>query len=437
LIVASLRTVPPSGYRNCERRPNWIRTLVETCLFLVLPLPIYRVDGRLHLDTQACNGLRLWLQNFDRVLLCNPLLETPSPPPGTSPLIDTVGSTKLEIHPLPAAWTPLRFIRTLPEAVRKIVALIDRATDLQFAIGGLWGDWGALAALIAARRGRKAAVWTDRVESEVMRLQAERMSGARRLYRLANAALARRFEAYVIRRSAMGLFHGMDTYSAYAPLNPSAHLVHDIHLGPEARIGEAELEAKLARSADHPLRIVYAGRAHPDKGVRDWIETLKKLAARGVAFSATWYGDGPEYEAARLLVAEIGLASCTAFPGATQNRPQLMAALREADIFLFCHKTPESPRCLIEALLAGTPIVGYDSAYPRDLIARHGGGLLTPGSPAALADAVAEVAGNPGRRRLLIEAAALDGHPMVDEDVFRQRSDLIKSLRETNEVACH
>jgi glycosyltransferase involved in cell wall biosynthesis len=410
--------------------------MAESCLLLVLPLPIYRVQGRLYLDTQACNGLRLWLRNFDRVLMCNPLLERETPLPSTSPVVETVASPMLEIHPFPAAWTPLRFLRVLPSVRRQLRTLIDRATDLQFAIGGLWGDWGAVAALMAARRGRRAAVWTDRVESEVMRLQAERMSGLRRLYRLTNAALARRFEAYVIRRSAAGLFHGMDTYSAYAPLQDNAHLVHDIHLGPEARIDAIELEAKLGRPEPRPLRIVYAGRAHPDKGVRDWIETAELLAARRLPFSATWYGDGPEHAEAKQLVEEKGLGRHVSFPGATQDRQALMAALREADIFLFCHKTPESPRCLIEALLAGTPIVGYDSAYPRDLIAQHGGGVLTPGNPTALAEAVEQIVRTPNRLHALIHAAALDGYPMVDEEVFHHRSELIKALREDRKAAC-
>ena len=403
--------------------------MAENCLMLVLPVPIYRVGGRLYLDTQACNGLRLWHENFDRVLACYPLLDAATVPPSHSLLFDIVDSPMVEIHPLPMARTPLRFLRFFPRVRRELGTLIDRATDLQFAIGGLWGDWGAVAALMAARRGRKAAVWTDRVESEVMRLQAQRMSGPRRLSHLANAALARRFEAHVIRRSAAGLFHGMDTYSAYAPLQPNAHLVHDIHLGPEARIDAGMLKAKLERPDRRPLSIVYAGRAHPDKGVRDWIETTKLLASRDVAFSATWFGDGPEFTEARGLVDTLGLSNQVSFPGAVHDRDVLMAALRDADLFLFCHKTPESPRCLIEALLAGTPIVGYDSPYPRDLISEHGGGVLTAADPQALAAAVEQIAQTPNRLRDLIEAAALDGHPMTDEDVFRHRSELIKSLR--------
>jgi glycosyltransferase involved in cell wall biosynthesis len=404
--------------------------MTESCLMLVLPVPIYRVGGRLFLDTQACNGLRLWHENFDRVLACYPLVDRTEVPPAHSPLLEYVNSPMVEIHPLPMARTPLRFLRFFPSVRHQLKTLMSRATDLQFAIGGLWGDWGAIAALMAARRGRKAAVWTDRVESEVMRLQALRMSGLRRVYHLANAAMARRFEAHVIRRSAAGLFHGMDTYSAYAPLQPNAHLVHDIHLGPEARIEPERLKAKLGRTDGRALRIVYAGRAHPDKGVRDWIETTRLLTVRGVDFSATWFGDGPEFGEARRLVESCGLSDRVSFPGPVHDRERLMAALRDADLFLFCHKTPESPRCLIEALLAGTPIVGYDSPYPRDLISEHGGGVLTPADPHALATAVEQIARTPNRLRALIEAAANDGHPMTDEDVFHHRSELIKSLRQ-------
>ena len=60
---------------------------------------------------------------------------------------------------------------------------------------------------------------------------------------------------------------------------------------------------------------------------------------------------------------------------------------------MFCHKTPESPRNLIEALVSGAPIVGYDSPFPRDLIAAHGGGVLTPLNDVnALVDSLASLA---------------------------------------------
>lgn len=394
---------------------------------LVVHVPLYACGGRLYLDSQACNGLRCWLENFDRLILCAPLVEADSPAEGLSELARLFPPELLEVHALPFAFTPLRFLRVLHPVVRLLTAQIGRATHYQFAIGGSWGDWGAVAAILAARRGRPAAIWTDRVESEVMRFQARGYRGARRLYRRFNAWLAEHLEHHVIRRSALGLFHGMDTFRAYARFSPNPQLAHDIHLGPEARIPADALAAKCARR-DPAIRIVYAGRVHPDKGPGDWVEVLAQLG-RHRPFTATWFGEGPALEAMRGRVAELGLADRVAFPGHCADRDRLIAVVRDADIFLFCHRTPESPRCLIEALLSGTPIVGYRSDYPADLIAGHGGGVLTPADPAALADALIALTGDRDRLSALSRAAAADGFPMVDSAVFRHRSMLIKRLQ--------
>ncbi|WP_236697426.1 glycosyltransferase [Sphingomonas sp. Leaf357] len=395
---------------------------------LVLPLPIYSIGDVLWLDTQACNGLRLWLKNFDTVAVCCPVIAASEPPAMTSPVSELLPTDKLSIHCLPAAWTPPAFLRHLLRTARELKNLIDKSTHLQFAIGGFWGDWGAIAALLAAKRGRKAAIWTDRVESQVMAFQAQQSRGLRRLYRRINAVLAKRLERHVIRRSAMGLFHGMDTYNAYVRYSRDGHLVHDIHLGAESRIAPHNLTAKIARPSGRKIEIIYGGRVHPDKGPTDWIETLAALKRSGADFHATWFGDGPDLAASREMIARLGVGDRIFFPGPTQDREALMQAFRDADIFLFCHKTLESPRCLVEALLSGTPIVGYDSPYPRDLIGHHGGGVMTAANPTALAEAIAALIAEPDALARLTEAAAKDGHPMIDEEVFRHRSDLIKSL---------
>ena len=400
----------------------------QTTLLLVLPVQLHAAGGRLWLDRQACNGLRHWLDHFDRLILCAPLAgagEGP-PPNGMGDLAALIATGQIDVHPLPIAWTPLRFLRALPSVRRLLIAQIARASHCQFAIGGSWGDWGALAAILAAGRGRRFAIWTDRVESQVMRFQARRYRGPQRLYRRFNAWLAERLERFVIRRAALGMFHGMDCYRAYAGFSANPQLVHDVHVGSEYRITPAALDAKAARSGG-PLRIIYVGRVHADKGPKDWIETLARLAGR-IGFTARWYGDGPLLDAMRHEVAEQGLAGRVAFPGAIDDRGALLAAIADADIFLFCHRTPESPRCLVEALLLGTPIVGYRSAYPDDLIAAHGGGILTPLDPAVLAAAIAELAGDRARLAALSRAAAADGFPMVDSALFAHRAALIRQL---------
>ena len=87
-------------------------------------------------------------------------------PEGWSPVsvLDDVAD-RLALHPLPMAYRPDRFLRALPGARRDIRALIERHDYLSFAIGGLFGDWGAVSCLLAHRMGRPFAVWTDNRKS--------------------------------------------------------------------------------------------------------------------------------------------------------------------------------------------------------------------------------------------------------------------------------
>lgn len=406
-------------------RPDGRGERISTTLMLVLPLPLYCVRGVRMIDAQARNGICRWLENFDHLLYCLPLLEVDAAPPSAIPLDEESFGGRVTIEALPNRRVFGGFMRALPSTSARLDGLIDQATHLSFAIGGLFGDWAAVAALRAAKKKRKFSVWTDRVESEVTRFHASRSKGAKRLYWTGVAFAMRHYERVVISRAAVGLFHGADCFAAYSKFNEHSHIVHNIHLSETARIGPAELESKQRRTSES-YSIVYAGRAHADKGVADWIDALAGLASAKVDFVATWHGDGPELEAARAAVSAAGLDGRVSFPGALQDRDQMMRHIREADIFLFCHKTPESPRCLIEALISGTPIVGYGTSYSRDLVAEHGGGVLTDADPAALTAALEKLCGDRARLARLMGDAASSGYHMTDTSVFKHRSDLIK-----------
>lgn len=397
----------------------------RSSLLLVLPLVAYRRGEARYIDDQAANGLSQWLRHFERVTLC--LKVVPGEPPEDFVEIDEpVFDGRLALEELPPGWTPGAHVKAYPAVRRRLSALIDAHDFLQFALMGGWGDWATLGIRLATARGRKCSVWTDRVESEVLRAEAARSGGLRRLSRQLNSRVARRNEALAVRLATLGLFHGKDTFDRFSPHSARPFLVHDIHLKPEDRIDEAELVAKLAACGAGPLKIVYAGRAHPDKGVMDWVAVLHRVHSAGVPIEARWYGQGPQLDEARARVERLGLADVVRFPGPLFDREELLARLREAHVMLFCHLTPESPRCLIEALAAGTPIVGYRSSYSEDLITEHGGGVLTAMQPAPLAAQVIALARDRTALAALIGNAARDGHAMNDEAVFEHRANLMK-----------
>lgn len=380
-------------------------------LLLVLPLTAVSVDGRVYVDAQACNGLRLWLENFDLVTLACRSTNQTAAPDDFGPIDAIPGFDRLRFVPLPVAFTPHRFALALPKVARTLRAAINDADSLHFAIGGLWGDWASVACLLAGNR--PFAVWTDRVEHQVTAFSARNKSGVKRLYTTATAGMMKAYERVLIRRSSLGLFHGADCFAAYARHSRNPHLVHDVHLEPRA---------VTTRGNQTDIRIVYAGRVHAEKGVFDWIEAVTRASRRHSSIKATWLGDGPALEDARRLTRDTPRIS---FPGRV-NHDAVAEALAGSDMFVFCHKTPESPRCLIEALICGTPIVGYDSPYPADLISENGGGVLTPrDDPKILAETILAVAGDRTKLQRLQDRATGDGRRFSPRGVFRHRSDLM------------
>jgi colanic acid/amylovoran biosynthesis glycosyltransferase len=398
-------------------------------LLIFAPVPLHRKAGQFYLEDQARNGLRLWVENFDRLILMLPLTDGPMPASWGPLSLTGPALERVTVEPLPMAYRPDMFFRELPSVRRRIRSLINQADYLSFAIGGLFGDWGSVACLEAYRMGRPYAVWTDRVESEVTRRMigqgSWRQSLRARLYHRPMAML----ERHVIRRARVGFFHGHETYTAYSPFCRNPQTVHDIHISKTDHIGSGQLEAKASDVAGRarPLRIVYVGRADPMKGPFDWLATLEALQQAGVDFEAKWIGDGSEYAAMKGRIDSSGLRGRVSLPGFASDRKEVLESLRHADIFLFCHKTPESPRCLIEALISGTPIVGYGGAFASDLIKEHGGGVLVErDNVAALSREVIGLSGNPGRLAKLIAKAAADGEPFDDVSVFRHRAELIR-----------
>lgn len=415
-------------------------------LLIYAPVPLFFCAGEYYVERQAVNGLRLWAQHFHPVTVMMPLDAAPRntpPPQGWVPvrthLEDLAG---VRIEPVPMAYRPDQFVRALPRTLRQIRALIDKADYLSFAIGGLFGDWGAVSCLAAHQMQRPFAVWTDRVESEVMRQQLEQGSNRAQAgddngidhgtwrsqlrARLYHRPMAR-LEQMVIRRAHLGLFHGAETFETYRGFCRNPQLVHDIHISSRDHIDESSLAAKAASVAKGPLRLVYAGRAEAMKGPIDWTTVLERLKVMGVDFEATWLGAGAALPQMRARIARAGLADRVHFAGFVEDQSEVLKQLRAAHLFLFCHKTPESPRCLIEALTCGTPILGYGGAYARDLIANHGGGMLVRrGDTGALAQQVACLDADRTRLAAMIRKAHADGAPFTDVSVFAHRSEILK-----------
>jgi glycosyltransferase involved in cell wall biosynthesis len=401
-------------------------------LLLVLPVPFRVKDNRILFESQACNGLERWADNFGKVIVAAPVLpEDLAERNKMMTWCDTatlIERDRFELVPLPWAYSLSQFIKTYRSTRTSLAALISRCRYLQFALGGLWGDWAAIAALEARQQNRSYAIHTDRVEHEVMLRSTQKASWKERLkVRLLAPAMAR-YHQGIIRDCTLGLWHGNDCYKAYSPFCQNSYLIHDIHLKPSECIGTEELVQKSDRVKDETtLKICYAGRMEPMKAPLDWVKAIAHARELGVNLQATWMGDGTLLEQMKKLIVELKLEDCIYLSGTISNRDKLLEQIRESHVMLFTHITPESPRCLLESLVCGTPIVGYHSEFAQDLVKDYGGGqFVNIGDWQQLGKLIERLSQDRTLLAQLIQQAGRNGTRFNDEAVFRDRSELIK-----------
>jgi glycosyltransferase involved in cell wall biosynthesis len=402
-------------------------------MLLVLPVPFRLKGNALLFEAQACNGLNRWADNFSKVVVAAPVMPEEMAQANKTIVWEDTASVlneRITCIQLPWAYGIKDFLLTYRRYRKLLAEQIKACEYLQFAIGGLFGDWAALAAVEAKKQGRLYAIHTDRVESQLWRKLAEGSSGPRAWKKRIEANLMDRYHRSVITHCAAGLWHGQECYAAYSPWCKNNHIIHDVHTKPADAISAVDMDAKLREVCNAAeLRIAYAGRMAEMKAPLEWVKAIGRARDKGVAVSATWYGDGELRSQVEAEIDALKLNGMVKLAGFVSDRKILLEGLRSAHLMLFTHITPESPRCLLEALICGTAIVGYDNAFAQDLTFERGGGSYVPMHDwQALGDRIADLSAQRNELRQLLSQAAANGKRFNDEDLFRERSEIVKHM---------
>lgn len=402
----------------------------------VVPPIVRDVGNGLEMDVDFFDSLKIYLEHFDSFAVACPVFSADLQGSGLErciPFKDLPwGPERFKFIPLPAAYRPAEFVRALPRVREQLRAEVDAADYLIFTPYTLIGDWPTVAIREARKLGRPYTIEADGVHGDIMRKR--HISGVAWKRWIKKRLVFPAFEAshrQCLAHSSLAVFQGQDVYNAYSEhcSNP-VKLNHHVPVYAGDHITGVRLAAKLDRiRRGEVIRIRYAGRAIDMKGPFDWVDTLHELARQGVKFEASWLGDGPMLEAMRERATTLGIPGVS-FAGFISDRETVLEALREADIFLFCHNTLESARILGEALACGAPLVGFETAYPVDLVAEHGGGEFSEmGDSKALAEIVRTLDGDRARLADLVTCAALSGRDLDRDAALNRRVQLVKEQR--------
>jgi glycosyltransferase involved in cell wall biosynthesis len=399
-------------------------------LLQVLPSVVRLVNDHLEIEFDFCESLRLYFQNFNRVVIACPITKDmmDSGLRRCRPVSELPWQDRLKIIALPHAHRLVEFLRNYQSTRRMLRTEIKNADCLLFSPYGLIGDWPTVAVQEAIRLRRPYVIDADVVYDDVAKSGwSGSISWKGAIKKNLTLPLLRHSYRRCLKHSSLALLQGQDVYDAYSKFSKNPHKVYHTPISKDDYVTGAQLKERLNElCAGRPLKICYVGRAIDMKGPMDWLLTLDSLVKGGVPLDAVWLGDGSLLPAMQAKAQELGIDRSVRFAGYVSSRSEILKTLMDSDIFLFCHKTRESPRCLVEALACGCPLVGYGSAYPKELVGQCGGGRFASlGNWSELAEIVRDLDKDRAKLCELTKAASESGRLYERDTTMQRRIDLI------------
>ena len=174
------------------------------------------------------------------------------------------------------------------------------------------------------------------------------------------------------------------------------HLVPNGHyISPyQQEFDRAAIRADL-RIGSRNKFLLCVGRLIPTKRITDLVEALRIVRLRYPQWRLVIIGDGPLLEQTQSQIAAAGLSDDIFLAGKGRD---LIPILRSADLFVFPSEVEGLPNAVIEAGLAGLPIVACNAPGVKDVIQDGETGLLVETrNPQALAAAILDLLEHPDK----------------------------------------
>ncbi len=168
--------------------------------------------------------------------------------------------------------------------------------------------------------------------------------------------------------------------------------------------------ARLVEKHGHGIpgnRVVSVSNLWRVKGIDLLIAALGRLQGRGgAAWELVVVGSGPEAERLKRLAADLSLADRVRFTGRLDHDAAIGEIMR-GDIFCLPSRAETFGMVFLEAMACGKPVVACLGTGAEDLVIDGiTGRLVERDDPAALAAALGELLGDPGKAREMGRAGA-------------------------------
>jgi glycosyltransferase involved in cell wall biosynthesis len=304
----------------------------------------------------------------------------------------------VRVHPLPHAS------RRLPQAQREHLALVaDDELGRQLETAGPFDLVYERQSLWSASGMERARKWGVPGLLEVNAPLLEETARYRTLVDRAAAERQRR-RTFAAASALLAVSPGIARH--LAGFAEAAGRIHVVSNGVDpSRFAARPDELRPAE----PVWIGFLGSLRPWHGVDGLIDAVAILVRRGLDVRLLVVGKGPERERLEARTREQGIERSVEWTGAVPEAA-VPAELARMDIAVAPYPADRSfyfsPLKLFEYMAAGLPTVTTDVGELATIVEHDRTGLICPaGDPAALAEALAALTGDPARRRRLGRAA--------------------------------
>ena len=167
----------------------------------------------------------------------------------------------------------------------------------------------------------------------------------------------------------------------------------------------------------HPI-VITVGRLERVKGYGDMIEAFRLLQQKDSDPVLLMVGSGSQRDSIQSQIETLNLKQSVILAGERQDIPQLLAS---SDIFASSSHREGLPLSVLEAMMAGLPIVATSVGDIPNVVTKETGVVVPPHQPEMLAEALNDLLKNPGKRREMGKAAKDRAMREYSLDVWMKR----------------
>jgi len=374
-------------------------------LFVCVPIEIDEQGRRWTID-QWAKDLALHLEYLDDLTLASPSTRRTS---ADLVSLDEPPFDRLKFVDLPWATSKWQALKTLPRHVLQYWRAIGPARIVHAGFGG-WPIIQAWLAVPLAKLRRKFVL--ANVESSPWRASVPGLPWHKRLWGHLGEYLTR----YCLRISDIRLFTSRSyLQELLPPQSPRAYVTPATWLNEDWILGDEEAEVAWA-TKDGPVRLLFAARMIPEKGVAVLLSAIEAASAAGALVGVSIIGTGPLLkDCVAFAQSDLGMRCVQILEPVTYGEP-FLSLLRGFDAVLVPSLSDEQPRILYDAFSQAVPVIGSATGGICEVLESGvTGRSIAPNDAGSLADALIWA----GQNRAELRAMGLRGLASVRDSTHQ------------------